>query len=82
MPIERKTAVFQVRVEPALLEAFRIVAEERGLTVSNAIRNFMAGRVQAYEEAKGPVELPPVKDAKLQAYESKKQARRRGRVGK
>lgn len=82
MSIERKTSVFQVRVEPALLEAFKVAAEHEGFTVSDAIRRFMAWRVKAYEEAnKGPVPVP-AKDERLRAYESKKEARRQGRIRK
>ena len=78
MPIQRKTAVFQIRVEPELLARFKVVCDDAGFTVADGLRNLMQRRVDIYDEShQGALQPQPVvKDEKLQAYEAKKEARR------
>lgn len=45
MALKQKSAVFQVRVDPDLLDLYRTVCEERDYTVSEAVRRHMVNVV-------------------------------------
>lgn len=82
MPIQRKTAVFQIRIEPELLARFKVVCEDAGFAAADGLRDLMQHQVDAYaERQKGALQPQSVvKDEKLQAYEAKKEARRQVRA--
>lgn len=86
MPVQRKTAVFQIRIEPELLARFKVACEDAGFTVADALRSYMLRRADIHDEhhqgAPQPQSQPVVKDERLRAYEAKKEARRQVRARK
>lgn len=55
MELKPKSGSLRIRIDPELLEAFRVICATRGITVSDGLRRFMQDRVgTAYQSAREP----------------------------
>lgn len=45
MALKPKTGSLRIRIDPDLLELFRVLCERRGMTVSEGVRRFMEDKV-------------------------------------
>jgi hypothetical protein len=53
MALKPKSGSVRIRIDPELLEAFRVICARRGMTVSDGLRRFMEDRVgTAYQSAR------------------------------
>jgi len=61
MAVKPKTAVFQIRVDPELLEQFRTAVEHVNFTVSDTLRRYMEHRVRVFaaEQAEALKQFTP-----------------------
>lgn len=60
MALNPKSKVFQVRVDPALFDAFQAVCASQDMTVSEGVRQLMRHRSAASLQARGAVSAPVV----------------------
>lgn len=47
-----------IRIEPSLMRKFRYVASYNGRSANKEIEQLIRKRVEAFEKAHGPIELP------------------------